>query len=447
MRLDPAIQPEIDGTTLAVSRVVLAERYRAARDAEVLNGFWELHHRRLLLMVPAGLAVAACLRLAGLEQWRLSVIGFAFTTILVLQTMTRSVLASAALTLGFAGVASALTGGAESPFVITFVSVPASAIVSLGRGRASLAVLAATGVLLGLVALEPASWAGPAMGRPYDVIVTVIMLVFGVFFVVRAVLNVSDANVRAHEQIDLLREETLNHLCERARGLQSVGAKVAHELKNPLASIKGLCQLVARAPRERAHAGAARGRRLRDRRMETILHEYLSFSRPLEDLTPEAVDLGALARDVARRARRARARPRRRRCALDGAPPPVRRSAPAQGGADQPRRQRDRGDAERRRRRARRAHRRRRRASTIDVEDTGRGIAPEDLARLGTSFFTTRPNGTGLGVVLAQGVITQHGGSLALREQRRPGTTATITLPATRAAPSRRARRDGEARA
>ena len=65
----------------------------------------------------------------------------------------------------------------------------------------------------------------------------------------------------------------------------------------------------------------------------------------------------------------------------------------------------------------------------IDVADTGRGIPPEDLERLGTSFFTTRPNGTGLGVVLAQGVITQHGGSLAYVSTPGKGTTATISLP------------------
>ena len=66
---------------------------------------------------------------------------------------------------------------------------------------------------------------------------------------------------------------------------------------------------------------------------------------------------------------------------------------------------------------------------TLEVKDTGRGIAPDDLERLGTSFFTTRPNGTGLGVVLAQGVITQHGGSLAYTSTVGRGTTATITLP------------------
>jgi len=66
---------------------------------------------------------------------------------------------------------------------------------------------------------------------------------------------------------------------------------------------------------------------------------------------------------------------------------------------------------------------------TLEVTDTGRGITPEDLERLGTSFFTTRPNGTGLGVVLATGVIVQHGGQLKYVSGVGRGTTATITLP------------------
>jgi len=73
-------------------------------------------------------------------------------------------------------------------------------------------------------------------------------------------------------------------------------------------------------------------------------------------------------------------------------------------------------------------------AVTLEVKDSGRGIAPDDLERLGTSFFTTRPNGTGLGVVLAQGVITQHGGTLSYTSAVGQGTSATITLPGKAAA-------------
>jgi signal transduction histidine kinase len=65
----------------------------------------------------------------------------------------------------------------------------------------------------------------------------------------------------------------------------------------------------------------------------------------------------------------------------------------------------------------------------LEIRDTGRGIAAEDLERIGTPFFTTRPSGTGLGVVLAQGVIQQHGGTLRYSSALGQGTTATITLP------------------
>ena len=121
------------------------------------------------------------------------------------------------------------------------------------------------------------------------------------------------------ESYACLREERLSEAEAQLRRLQSVGAKVAHELKNPLASIKGLCQLVARTPD---------GERTQERltvvaseisRMETILAEYLSFSRPLEDLRPEPLDLAALSRDVIdvlagpRRSSRRRAVDRRRR--------------------------------------------------------------------------------------------------------------------------------------
>src|SRR5262249_59506704 len=68
-------------------------------------------------------------------------------------------------------------------------------------------------------------------------------------------------------------------------------------------------------------------------------------------------------------------------------------------------------------------------AVVLEVRDSGRGIAPDDLERIGTSFFTTRPGGTGLGVVLAQGVINQHGGTLTYASTLRHGTTPTITLP------------------
>ena len=65
----------------------------------------------------------------------------------------------------------------------------------------------------------------------------------------------------------------------------------------------------------------------------------------------------------------------------------------------------------------------------ILVRDTGRGMPPETLRRLGTPFYTTREDGTGLGVVLARAAIALHGGFLRYDSEPGKGTTVTATLP------------------
>jgi signal transduction histidine kinase len=72
---------------------------------------------------------------------------------------------------------------------------------------------------------------------------------------------------------------------------------------------------------------------------------------------------------------------------------------------------------------------RRQEAVHIIVRDTGRGMSPETLARVGTPFFTTREQGTGLGVTLARGVAQQHGGTLTFESEVGQGTVATLLLP------------------
>jgi signal transduction histidine kinase len=65
----------------------------------------------------------------------------------------------------------------------------------------------------------------------------------------------------------------------------------------------------------------------------------------------------------------------------------------------------------------------------VEIRDTGRGMPAEVLSRVGTPFFTTREKGTGLGVLLARGVFTQHGGRLEYASEPGRGTVATATLP------------------
>jgi signal transduction histidine kinase len=69
----------------------------------------------------------------------------------------------------------------------------------------------------------------------------------------------------------------------------------------------------------------------------------------------------------------------------------------------------------------------------IEVADTGAGIAPENLTKIFDPFFTTKEvgHGTGLGLAVCYGIVTEHGGRLNVQSTVGVGTTFTISLPAT----------------
>jgi len=68
----------------------------------------------------------------------------------------------------------------------------------------------------------------------------------------------------------------------------------------------------------------------------------------------------------------------------------------------------------------------------IEVRDTGVGIEPENLPKIFEPFFTTKEvgDGTGLGLAVCYGILTEHGGGLDVQSTVGVGTTFTITLPA-----------------
>jgi signal transduction histidine kinase len=68
----------------------------------------------------------------------------------------------------------------------------------------------------------------------------------------------------------------------------------------------------------------------------------------------------------------------------------------------------------------------------IAVEDNGPGIPAEVLPEIFDAFVTTRldANGTGLGLTVAQGIVTQHGGTITASNRKEGGATLEVWLPA-----------------
>jgi len=68
--------------------------------------------------------------------------------------------------------------------------------------------------------------------------------------------------------------------------------------------------------------------------------------------------------------------------------------------------------------------------NTIEVRDTGPGIPENNLSKIFIPFFTTKPNGHGIGLALAHRIITEHGGTLTAANCPDGGAVFTIKLPA-----------------
>jgi signal transduction histidine kinase len=70
----------------------------------------------------------------------------------------------------------------------------------------------------------------------------------------------------------------------------------------------------------------------------------------------------------------------------------------------------------------------------ITVFDNGPGIPAASLAKLFRPFFTTKANGTGLGLAVVQKIIVQHGGQVIARNRPEGGAAFIVTLPLCRSA-------------
>jgi signal transduction histidine kinase len=66
----------------------------------------------------------------------------------------------------------------------------------------------------------------------------------------------------------------------------------------------------------------------------------------------------------------------------------------------------------------------------LSVNDSGVGFKPEEMDRLFEAFYTTKPQGMGMGLAISRSIIEAHGGRLWAEPNQGPGATFSLSLPA-----------------
>ena len=339
----------------------------------------------------------------------------------------RWLFASLLLTLCALSLGVSLSGGLTSPVLPLLPTPVVVGFAAFGKSRRSLLLLAFALVALALSAVLAASTPFPELPAPAREHMLLLGSVVSLLLMWVGVIGLVEAHSRVAAELERMRGDMLKEAERRATSVEHLGAQVAHEVKNPLAAARGLVQLVQRRPLdERDQERLAVVVREVDRAL-AILADYLSFARPLGDLSLSEVDLRALLGDVAgvlegragergvrleitaEPARVLADRQRLRDAVLNLALNAI--SAMPNGGTLRLEAHASAGRA------------------VICVRDDGVGMTDEQKARLGEQFASETAGGTGLGVLLARAAARQHGGELRFESAPGSGTRATLEVP------------------
>jgi two-component system sensor histidine kinase PilS (NtrC family) len=235
--------------------------------------------------------------------------------------------------------------------------------------------------------------------------------------------------ISACEDLSAIREmETRMRQADRLATLGRMAANIAHEIRNPLASLTGAIEvltspLTAEDARERLSQIVAR----ESERLNHIIKNFLEYARPAP-LSIATFDVAAAAEDVLLLLEH-RASPGSLKVVREFAP-----SIPWPVDAQQFRQilwnlclnaveaMPDGGEL-------RVAAAVQGDTLEVSVSDTGDGIETGDLSHVFEPFFSTKSEGTGLGLALVHRIVQEHGGEIDVRSAPGLGTTFTLTLP------------------
>jgi two-component system sensor histidine kinase HydH len=249
----------------------------------------------------------------------------------------------------------------------------------------------------------------------------VVMVTLLVFSWCLAVVIYRYARREEQHRLELARQESLARM-------GALGATLAHEIRNPLAGIKGFAQLIERSPDDPRTLDSAQRIVVETHRLEELTTDLLAFSRSddypvstinLSEFIDQVIDMVRheagqtgveitidCLGEVALRGNRDRLAQVMLNVVRNGL------QAMPDGGSLAIVAGRTGTDV------------------NIKVSDSGHGIAPDTMRKVFEPFFTTKARGTGLGLALCKKIIEEHNGTIAI-ESSDTGTVVTLVLPVT----------------
>ncbi|XXM70676.1 PAS domain S-box protein [Lysinibacillus sphaericus] len=219
------------------------------------------------------------------------------------------------------------------------------------------------------------------------------------------------------------RNEDLLKKSEQLAMIGQLAAGVAHEIRNPLTTIKGFLQLMKESAEDDFHLQVIQGEL---DRIEIITNEFLALAKPravhfsmtslttlltssVEFIKMECLKQGVDVRFSVEEAEIYCDSHQIKQVVLNVMKNAL--EALPDGGLLSVQLEKEDGCAK------------------ISIQDNGAGIPPERMKHLGEPFYSTKEKGTGLGLMICQKIIKEHNGSFSIQSNVNEGTTVTILLP------------------